>query len=164
SVVGSSDDVNDHWEGLYNDGCPSRGRHIADSPDLAARLRNATTPTASDPTQYMVELCVFHQLHCLDLMRKLVYPGVFHLVNAPCTTLATATRPPSLLLSRAFAILFPGTPVHSTQVEDVERHLALCEAQAAFYRRSDEAEDDVYTWSTAMTSCGSRSSQHESSM
>lgn len=47
--------------------------------ESAARLPNATTPTASDATQYMVELDVFHQLHCLNLVRKLAYPRVFPL-------------------------------------------------------------------------------------
>jgi hypothetical protein len=49
------------------------------SADAASRLPNATTPIAGDPDHYMVELDVFHQLHCLNLMRKLVYPNVFHL-------------------------------------------------------------------------------------
>ena len=47
------------------------------STDLAARLPNATTPVAHQPGQYMVELDVFHQLHCLNLLRKLVYPEKF---------------------------------------------------------------------------------------
>jgi hypothetical protein len=45
----------------------------------AARLPNATSPMAQEPTKYMVQLDVFHQLHCLNLMRKLVYPSVFDL-------------------------------------------------------------------------------------
>ena len=45
----------------------------------AAHLPNATTPTAHDPSLYMVELDVFHQLHCLNLLRKLVYPKTFPL-------------------------------------------------------------------------------------
>lgn len=45
----------------------------------AARLPNATSPMAQEPTKYMVQLDVFHQLHCLNLMRKLVYPSVFNL-------------------------------------------------------------------------------------
>lgn len=49
------------------------------SAESAARLPNATTPLAGDSSQYMVELDVFHQLHCLNLMRKLVYPDVFHI-------------------------------------------------------------------------------------
>ncbi|KAK2589891.1 hypothetical protein QQS21_012431 [Conoideocrella luteorostrata] len=71
---GSSEDVNKKWEALYNDIGMSQI-----SAESAARLPNATTPLSGDPSQYMVELDVFHQLHCLNLMRKLVYPEVFKL-------------------------------------------------------------------------------------
>ncbi|KAM4066825.1 tat pathway signal sequence [Hirsutella rhossiliensis] len=75
---GWSDEVNARWEALYND------IGISQIPaDSAARLPNATTPIASDPTQYMVELDVFHQLHCLNLLRKLAYPDVFPLDLTP---------------------------------------------------------------------------------
>ncbi|KAI9157976.1 Cyclochlorotine biosynthesis protein R [Paramyrothecium foliicola] len=70
---GSSDEVNARWEALYNEIGMSQI-----SAKAASRLPNATTPVAGDPSQYMVELDVFHQLHCLNLMRKLVYPDVFH--------------------------------------------------------------------------------------
>jgi hypothetical protein len=69
---GSSDEVNTRWEALYNKMAISQI-----STDQAAKLPNATTPTAWDPDQYMVELDVFHQLHCLNALRKLVYPEVF---------------------------------------------------------------------------------------
>lgn len=69
---GSSDEVNTRWEALYNK------MAISQIPaGLAARLPNATTPTAWDPDSYMIELDVFHQLHCLNLLRKLVYPQTF---------------------------------------------------------------------------------------
>ncbi|KAL7795106.1 hypothetical protein V8C37DRAFT_375616 [Trichoderma ceciliae] len=69
---GYSDEVNERWNSLFND------IGISQIPAaMAARLPNATTPTAHDPSLYMVELDVFHQLHCLNLMRKLVYPDVF---------------------------------------------------------------------------------------
>ncbi|KAJ9143172.1 hypothetical protein NKR19_g7001 [Coniochaeta hoffmannii] len=64
---GSSDEVNARWEALYNKVA------ISQNPaEQAARLPNATTPTAWDPEQYMVELDVLHQLHCLNALRKLV--------------------------------------------------------------------------------------------
>lgn len=44
----------------------------------AARLHNATTPTVDDPSEYMVQLDVFHQLHCLNSLRKAMYPDVFN--------------------------------------------------------------------------------------
>ncbi|EHK19642.1 uncharacterized protein TRIVIDRAFT_46478, partial [Trichoderma virens Gv29-8] len=69
---GHSDEVNERWNSLFND------IGISQIPAaMAARLPNATTPTAHDPNLYMVELDVFHQLHCLNFMRKIVYPEVF---------------------------------------------------------------------------------------
>ncbi|KAL7942894.1 hypothetical protein V8C42DRAFT_330679 [Trichoderma barbatum] len=69
---GYSDEVNERWDSLFND------VGISQIPAaMAARLPNATTPTAHDPNLYMVELDVFHQLHCLNFMRKIVYPDVF---------------------------------------------------------------------------------------
>ncbi len=44
---------------------------------MAAKLPNATSPLHHDPTKFIVELDVFHQLHCLNALRKLVYPEVF---------------------------------------------------------------------------------------
>lgn len=44
---------------------------------MAAKLPNATTPFNDDPTHYVVTIDVFHQLHCLNMMRKLVYPGIY---------------------------------------------------------------------------------------
>ena len=36
-----------------------------------------TTPFTNDTSHYIVELDVFHQLHCLNYLRKLVYPKVY---------------------------------------------------------------------------------------
>jgi hypothetical protein len=47
------------------------------SPESAAMLPNATTPFTNDTSHYIVELDVFHQLHCLNVLRKLVYPDVY---------------------------------------------------------------------------------------
>lgn len=88
---GYSEEVNERWEGLFNGMLISLtlGKRSTDQvaledigisqipASMAARLPNATTPTAHDPNMYMVELDVFHQLHCLNLMRKIVYPNVF---------------------------------------------------------------------------------------
>lgn len=49
------------------------------SAESAARLPNKTTPLANNPAHFMVELYVFHQLHCLNLLRKLVYPDVYEM-------------------------------------------------------------------------------------
>lgn len=34
-------------------------------------------PLHNDPSNYVTQLDVFHQLHCLNLMRKLVYPEMY---------------------------------------------------------------------------------------
>lgn len=48
------------------------------SQDSARRLPNATTPLPQDRSLYVVQLDVFHQLHCLNRLRKLLYPQVYH--------------------------------------------------------------------------------------
>lgn len=45
--------------------------------ESAAKLPNATSPFTHDPSHYIVELDVFHQLHCVNMLRKLVYPKVY---------------------------------------------------------------------------------------
>jgi len=40
----------------------------------AAKLLNATLPAPNDPSTFVVELEVFHDLHCLNMLRKLAYP------------------------------------------------------------------------------------------
>ena len=45
--------------------------------ESAAKLPNATTPFTHDASFYIVELDVFHQLHCLNSLRKLAYPDVY---------------------------------------------------------------------------------------
>jgi hypothetical protein len=45
--------------------------------ESAAKLPNATTPFTNGSSHYIVELDVFHQLHCLNMLRKLVYPSVY---------------------------------------------------------------------------------------
>ena len=47
------------------------------SAESNAKLPNATLPNHNDPSKYIVGLDVFHQLHCVNLFRKLVYPSVF---------------------------------------------------------------------------------------
>ena len=47
------------------------------SPSSAAQLPNATTPFTDEANHYIVELDVFHQLHCLNSLRKLAYPDVY---------------------------------------------------------------------------------------
>ncbi|KAF8533201.1 hypothetical protein BDD12DRAFT_866480 [Trichophaea hybrida] len=52
------------WEDLYDFG-------ISRIPASAAgKLVNKTVPISRDPDYYVVELDVFHQLHCLNMIRK----------------------------------------------------------------------------------------------
>lgn len=46
-------------------------------PESAAKLPNATTAFTNGSSHYIIELDVFHQLHCLNMMRKLVYPEAY---------------------------------------------------------------------------------------
>ncbi|KAL4942954.1 hypothetical protein BDV06DRAFT_211448 [Aspergillus oleicola] len=52
------------WEDLYNYGI------IKIPQSDAAQLVNHTMPLSSDPGQYIVEVDVFHQLHCLHHLHK----------------------------------------------------------------------------------------------
>ena len=40
----------------------------------AAKLPNRTSAIPSSPNQFVVELDVFHQIHCLNALRKTLYP------------------------------------------------------------------------------------------
>ncbi|PLN76268.1 hypothetical protein BDW42DRAFT_179149 [Aspergillus taichungensis] len=58
---------NQAWEALYNFGVIEVPR------SEAAKLVNTTMPVPEDPTQYVVELDVFHELHCLNHLRKMAW-------------------------------------------------------------------------------------------
>jgi hypothetical protein len=40
----------------------------------ARKLPNRTLALPDDPKKYLVQLDVFHQLHCLDVLRNLLWP------------------------------------------------------------------------------------------
>ncbi|EAU31769.1 predicted protein [Aspergillus terreus NIH2624] len=62
-----SPENNAAWSDLYNFG-------ISRIPKSdAAHLVNKTVPIADDPGQYAISLDVFHQLHCLNMVRKRVW-------------------------------------------------------------------------------------------
>ncbi|KAH6671337.1 hypothetical protein B0J14DRAFT_93493 [Halenospora varia] len=44
----------------------------------AIKLPNATAPTRKGSDQYIVGLDVFHQLHCLNMIRKSLYPAYYN--------------------------------------------------------------------------------------
>lgn len=56
------------------------------SPAQAALLPNATTRFNNETDLHIVELDVFHQLHCLNMMRKLVYPDAYPMDLSSGTT------------------------------------------------------------------------------
>ncbi|KAJ6538089.1 hypothetical protein B0H19DRAFT_1382647 [Mycena capillaripes] len=61
--------VDDAWAGLYS---------VAEAKipkSEAMKMPNRTWPIARDPGNYMFTLDVFHQLHCLDTLRKQVHPA-----------------------------------------------------------------------------------------
>ncbi|KAH8897640.1 tat pathway signal sequence [Thozetella sp. PMI_491] len=70
--LGSSSEVDAQWDELYNQVLISQI-----TAESAGRLPNATTPFTNDTSHYIVELDVFHQLHCLNMLRKLAYPEVY---------------------------------------------------------------------------------------
>jgi hypothetical protein len=43
----------------------------------ASKLLNSTLPSPNDPDTYVVQLNVFHLLHCVNLLRKAVYKNEY---------------------------------------------------------------------------------------
>lgn len=43
----------------------------------ASRMVNQTLPAPHDPDKYMIQLEVFHNLHCLNMLRKSLYPDEY---------------------------------------------------------------------------------------
>ncbi|KAH8897713.1 hypothetical protein GQ53DRAFT_619219, partial [Thozetella sp. PMI_491] len=62
------DEVDRNWEALYK----STIIHIPK--ESAAQYVNYTSPIPGDEGNYITMLDVFHQLHCLNLVRRSVYP------------------------------------------------------------------------------------------
>ncbi|KAH8694221.1 hypothetical protein BGW36DRAFT_301024, partial [Talaromyces proteolyticus] len=63
-----SDETDKLWEDLYQFGIT----RISEEETL--KLPNRTTEIPTMPDQYVVQLDVFHQLHCLNAIRKTLYP------------------------------------------------------------------------------------------
>ncbi|KAF7302091.1 hypothetical protein MIND_00775800 [Mycena indigotica] len=61
--------VDDAWAALY------AHAEIRIPKSEAAKLPNATWPIHNDPGYYLISLEVFHQLHCLDMIRQQLHPG-----------------------------------------------------------------------------------------
>ncbi|OAL22819.1 hypothetical protein AYO22_06727 [Fonsecaea multimorphosa] len=74
--LGPPDDkVDKAWEDIY--GAYQRTR--IDGAE-AARLPNQTASITNDPGHYLITIDVFHQLHCLDFVRKRLYPSRYDTV------------------------------------------------------------------------------------
>ncbi|KIN09166.1 hypothetical protein OIDMADRAFT_111443, partial [Oidiodendron maius Zn] len=63
-----TDEVDRLWEDLYQYGIS----HIP--ANEAARLPNRTTAIPTMPNDFVIQLDVFHQLHCLNAVRKTLFP------------------------------------------------------------------------------------------
>lgn len=66
-----SPEVDKAWTDLYNFGVSRVPKAIAD------RLVNSTYRIPGDEQHYVVQLDVFHQLHCLNMIRKALYPDYY---------------------------------------------------------------------------------------
>lgn len=66
---------------------------------MAAQLPNCTTRIPGDDNGYIVGLDVFHQLHCLNHLRKTLYPDRYRIFdNLTGVNLTLAMNHTGLLL------------------------------------------------------------------
>ncbi|KAJ7158137.1 hypothetical protein C8R46DRAFT_1292155 [Mycena filopes] len=82
-----SDEVDAAWENLYQFGISSIPK------DQAALLPNKTFPLSFNTTEYIIQLEIFHQLHCLNQIRKGVHRDYYSPANTSTNPLLT---PPHL--------------------------------------------------------------------
>ncbi|KAF7983129.1 hypothetical protein HWV62_24095 [Athelia sp. TMB] len=66
-----SDEVDAAWEDLYNFGLTKVPKSDA------AKMLNHTVPIPGDESNFAIALDVFHQLHCLNLIRKTLHPEYY---------------------------------------------------------------------------------------
>ncbi|KAL1853955.1 hypothetical protein Daus18300_011622 [Diaporthe australafricana] len=71
-VSNDTERVDKMWEDLYDAGLIS-----VISPHEASQLLNQTRAAPKVPDLYLVQLQVFHDLHCLNLIRQWVYMDVY---------------------------------------------------------------------------------------
>ncbi|KAF2834035.1 hypothetical protein CC86DRAFT_279384 [Ophiobolus disseminans] len=67
----SKEEKNKNWEALYEFGISGIPRAEA------AKLTNETLANPDNPDEYMIQLEVFHNLHCLNMIRKQLYPDEY---------------------------------------------------------------------------------------
>ncbi|KXL48195.1 hypothetical protein M433DRAFT_27669 [Acidomyces richmondensis BFW] len=125
-LQGASNDIDAKWEDLYNFGLSGL------TYDEASKLLDPTAHLPHDKSTYIVTLGVFHQLHCLNHLRKALYPDEhpglwqYH---------ANGTVDHSTILS-----------LHWDHCLDVIRQALMCQSDITpmpfFYRESD---DNIYS-------------------
>ncbi|KAJ8091063.1 hypothetical protein PM082_024673 [Marasmius tenuissimus] len=72
-----SPEVDAAWDELYGFGMSKISKHEAD------QLPLRTVRISGDRDRYAVQLDVFHQLHCLNMIRKALYPDYYHGLYPP---------------------------------------------------------------------------------
>ncbi|EJC99578.1 uncharacterized protein FOMMEDRAFT_43149, partial [Fomitiporia mediterranea MF3/22] len=72
---GTSDEVDKAWEDLYSFGISEVPRSVAE------KMPNKTYPLVSSDGNYITELDVFHQLHCLNTLRMALTPDYYRKKN-----------------------------------------------------------------------------------
>uniref|UniRef100_A0A0W0FDA5 Tat pathway signal sequence n=1 Tax=Moniliophthora roreri TaxID=221103 RepID=A0A0W0FDA5_MONRR len=71
-----SPELDKAWDDLYGFGINKISKHDAD------QLPVKTVRIPSDPDHYVVALDVYHQLHCLNLIRKAFHSDYYHKLHA----------------------------------------------------------------------------------
>ncbi|KAF7319353.1 hypothetical protein HMN09_00273000 [Mycena chlorophos] len=80
-----SPEVDAAWEELYAYAA-SRTSHSE-----AVKMANKTWPILGEPGNYVIALDVFHQLHCLDMIRQELFPGKLLLLHNPDISALTSS-------------------------------------------------------------------------
>ncbi|KAF2094939.1 hypothetical protein NA57DRAFT_45788, partial [Rhizodiscina lignyota] len=63
--------LDEQWAGLYDYGTSAIPSSVAE------RLPNETLPHPNEPGMYVIQLEVFHHLHCLNMIRQMAYPDEY---------------------------------------------------------------------------------------
>ncbi|KDQ29973.1 hypothetical protein PLEOSDRAFT_1037801, partial [Pleurotus ostreatus PC15] len=111
--VPPSKELDELWEDLYNFG-------ISRIPKSQAKLLpNATEAIPGDEEHYAIELDVFHQLHCLNRIRKTIYSDHY----------------PDMRIS------LPGNEIHMSHCLDSIRQSLMCSSDVSLivWRWDEEA-------------------------
>ncbi|KAJ3556369.1 hypothetical protein NM688_g2070 [Phlebia brevispora] len=119
-----SGEVDQAWKELYGDFDLSQL-----SEDEVVRLPNKTAPYSGDPTKHVVILTVFHQLHCVNVLRKVFRSDYY---ADPVT-------------GDIGSMLHADIPLHVTHCLDFLRQGAMCAADLSPipFIWDDEVQDAI---------------------